>query len=284
MQHPPSSERGVTAQAERRCPVCGSAVSVEAKFCVVCGASQPEPTEQVVAWRAREGIVVFLLHLLVTGLLAYPLALLITGEDALSVVTILIIELALFGATALWVRIRYGAGLADLGLPGIDARDIGYGAAGFGVGLAGALVISTVASTVLEQIRGVPVEAPQQIRLQDPPEGVLLVLLAIGVVVLAPIAEELFFRGLVFRGLRRWAKPWTAIVLSAVIFGVVHLDPSGAQPLMESLVVIVPAIIGLGVVLAWLVERTGRIVAAIVTHVAFNAFNFALLLASDRLS
>ena len=79
---------------------------------------------------------------------------------------------------------------------------------------------------------------------------VLLVLCLI-----VPVAEEIFFRGLVYRGLRaRWGL-LTAALASAAFFGVVHLEVVHFLP-----------IFALGVVVAYTLERTGSLVPAIVIH------------------
>lgn len=100
----------------------------------------------------------------------------------------------------------------------------------------------------------------------DPVGVVLLVLI---VVVAAPVIEELFFRGLFQRAaLRRFGRFW-AVVLPAVVFGVVHL-----QPLQF------PALVLFGLVAGLLVRRTDRLGPAVWAHVGFNAVAVAALLAS----
>jgi membrane protease YdiL (CAAX protease family) len=84
----------------------------------------------------------------------------------------------------------------------------------------------------------------------------LMVLLAIG---LAPLAEEVFFRGFFFGGLQaRWGFARAAGV-SALVFSLGHLQ----------LGVIVPIFI-LGIFLAWLYARTGSVWPCIITHMAYN--------------
>jgi membrane protease YdiL (CAAX protease family) len=94
-----------------------------------------------------------------------------------------------------------------------------------------------------------------------------IVLLALVVVIGAPIAEELFFRGLVLRSVeRRLGSAW-AVVISGVAFGLTHF-----QALQT------PALVAFGIVLGVLVLRTGRLGTSIVTHMAFNAATVIYLL------
>lgn len=103
-------------------------------------------------------------------------------------------------------------------------------------------------------------------RATDPVGVVLLVLV---VVIGAPIVEELFFRGLLLRSAeRRWGR-WWAVAVSSLVFGAVHL-----QPLQF------PALVAVGVVLALLTQRTGRLGPAIFAHVGFNGVAVITLLAS----
>jgi membrane protease YdiL (CAAX protease family) len=87
--------------------------------------------------------------------------------------------------------------------------------------------------------------------------GLVAVFLLVGVV--APIAEEILFRGVVFSGLRdSWGEGW-AIVVSSALFGVMHLQP---------LVMIPTAILGL--LLAKVFSMTRSLWASIALHSAYN--------------
>ena len=96
-------------------------------------------------------------------------------------------------------------------------------------------------------------------------------LIIIMTVVLAPLSEELLFRGLIQSSLRRFLKsPWAAIVVTSVLFGVVHL------PLWSALL---PLAV-FGVLLGYSYERTGKLLPAIVAHAVFNAANILVAITS----
>ncbi|MDY7009680.1 MAG: CPBP family intramembrane glutamic endopeptidase [Planctomycetota bacterium] len=81
-------------------------------------------------------------------------------------------------------------------------------------------------------------------------------------VAMAPIAEELFFRGLLQSLLRKYlGGPWPAILVVSVIFAAIH------HPLYKDM----PALFLLGVALGYNYERTGRLLGPIVMHAIFNA-------------
>lgn len=79
------------------------------------------------------------------------------------------------------------------------------------------------------------------------------------VCLIAPFAEELLFRGVVFAGLVKLVPLWPAAILSGIIFGVAHLDAWSIAPL---------AVIGVG--LALLYHRTGTLWPNIAAHATVN--------------
>lgn len=87
--------------------------------------------------------------------------------------------------------------------------------------------------------------------------GVLYELL--GACLLVPIAEELLFRGVVYKRLRMQLGIPLALVLSAVIFGIMHFNL--VQFLYAGII---------GLLLAFLLEKTGYLYTAILGHVAAN--------------
>ncbi|TMK57591.1 MAG: CPBP family intramembrane metalloprotease [Actinobacteria bacterium] len=94
--------------------------------------------------------------------------------------------------------------------------------------------------------------------------GAQLVIFVIGVLVAAPIAEELLFRGALLRALMRKTTPEIAVMGSAMVFALAHVigDPGTGY--------YVPAFFGLGIVSGWLALRTGRIGPSILLHAGFN--------------
>jgi membrane protease YdiL (CAAX protease family) len=100
------------------------------------------------------------------------------------------------------------------------------------------------------------------------PSIVIAVLAVVMIVGLAPIAEELFFRGFVFAGLRaRWSL-WPAAITSGLIFGLVHA-PTG-------ITTVVP-LAALGLALCWLYDRTGSLWPCVIAHMINNGLALALV-------
>ncbi|MBI4220893.1 MAG: CPBP family intramembrane metalloprotease [Chloroflexi bacterium] len=90
--------------------------------------------------------------------------------------------------------------------------------------------------------------------------GVSLWLALFVVAAVAPFAEEIFFRGFAFSGLRRDLGMVVAVVASAALFALFHVNPA----------VFVPTFI-FGIVLAWVYIQTGSIWPAMFAHALNNA-------------
>lgn len=105
--------------------------------------------------------------------------------------------------------------------------------------------------------------------------GIQVVLVAAAVVLVAPVIEELLFRGVLVCALLRRMSRSGAVAVSALVFGSAHVlgDPS-----VGSLVAL-PAIVILGVVLAVQTVRTGSTARAVMIHMGFNAFSAVALFA-----
>lgn len=83
---------------------------------------------------------------------------------------------------------------------------------------------------------------------------------------LAPLAEELVFRGAILRALLRWnSKSWLAIIISAIFFSAAHMNP--AQ---------IPHTLLVGILLGWLYYRTNSIVPGVVYHWVNNTVAYVL--------
>lgn len=100
----------------------------------------------------------------------------------------------------------------------------------------------------------------------DPTDGgVVLLLLAVSVVGLAPFCEELFFRALLFRGMRGFWRLTPSLLASGLVFGLFHFN----------LGVLLPFTL-IGIVFAWSNEQSGSIYTSIAAHGAVNSLSFVL--------
>ena len=96
--------------------------------------------------------------------------------------------------------------------------------------------------------------------------------LALFAIFIAPLGEEILFRGLLFPTIKQMGYPRLALWLSAILWAAIHLNS----------VIFLPLVV-LGLVFAWLYERTNNLLAPIAAHGVFNAINVVLLSYGDYL-
>jgi len=149
---------------------------------------------------------------------------------------------------------------ADFGLR-VDAhvlRSLGWVAAGVGVALVGNLLVLP-----LTELAGLDDSAQDVVNQFEAASPLVKGLLFPGVVLLAPIAEELLFRGALLRALQRRWSPGMAVFVSALVFAVIHLvDPDTYYYL--------PAFLLLGLVSGWRAVVSGSLTQSIFLHAGFN--------------
>ena len=95
-----------------------------------------------------------------------------------------------------------------------------------------------------------------------------LIAVCVVVTVIAPIAEETFFRGYFFGALRNWRGVWPAAVVTGIVFGGIHYGSAPA-------VFLVPLAI-LGFMLCIVRWKTGSLLPCIALHAINNALAFGI--------
>lgn len=83
---------------------------------------------------------------------------------------------------------------------------------------------------------------------------------------LVPVAEEIFFRGVLYRWMSQSLNTWVAIILSSLVFGLLHGD-----------IAVAGATFVMGIILAWFYERSGSLWTSITIHIVNNASKLLLL-------
>ena len=155
-------------------------------------------------------------------------------------------------------------------------RAAGLGVIAMGIAWFPLQAIGSIAGSIQLYYGGAqpPVEGHSTFELlRTSPDLLLTSAMVVVVLFCAPVAEEFCFRGALQRGLRGLPlRPWFAILITSAVFAAIHIEALTAGGVASGLVTLV----ALAVMLGWLMERTGRIIAPIVAHALFNLINLIL--------
>ncbi len=157
-----------------------------------------------------------------------------------------------------WVAHAKGRSLQeDFGLR-LDIRDWWAVFAGMG--------LFVVATLLILPLHDMVNESQQVVDDLNAATGAKLAVFAIVAALVAPVSEELLFRGLLLRALRRRFSPAVAIGAQALVFALAHplLSPTLGD------LVVVPALFLLGVASGIAAESNGDLSASILMHIGFN--------------
>jgi membrane protease YdiL (CAAX protease family) len=226
------------------------------------GAAPPPAT-----WRPLEAIPVFFIATAVTLVVGVPLAAVRHFCGGQAVIGTFVGELAFGVAVLLWVRYVNHGPVEALGLPRRPLGDVGAGLlTGVLLIVAGSVALYAVRSLVSLVIGHEP-STPEQV--MSCVRGSALNLLGPVVILVAPFGEELFFRGLLYKGLRRSRSVAVSVAISSGAFGLVHVYPVLILPL---------AVVGAGLAIVY--ERRQSLLASMVAHATFNLLGFITILMS----
>lgn len=200
----------------------------------------------------------------------------VVGEDELLLV------LALVGQyvghlLVLWLIAR-NKGYPDLGFT-IEGRDLLY--LGFGLLLQLGLAVVFLPLTTLLLPDG---DSAQQVgtALSGLETTAARVAAMVTAVVLAPVTEELIFRGVLLKSQEHRSKR-TIMVVTALVFSVFHLLGLDPSRMLSAAAVVLPQLFIVGLVLAWVTLRTNRLGPAIFIHSGFNLLAAVVLLLPPEL-
>jgi uncharacterized protein len=235
-----------------------------------------------VPWGVLDCLGVFAVTVIAVVVLAMLVSALVDAFDLPDEVGLVMLPLPLatLGVVTLgWVHIRHRAVSALTGSApgGIRELAIGAGLGGaafFAVNVGLGITVQLIAAAL-----GLELPQPQQELREAAVDPGLLPLIIVSAVIVAPLAEEVFFRGMLFQALRGLMGRWGAILASAVVFAAAHVlaEPTG---LGGALVFVM--ILPLGVFLGWLFDRRGALSAVVAVHAAFNALTVAVMVAAAR--
>ena len=134
-------------------------------------------------------------------------------------------------------------------------------------------VLASVSSLILAKL-GIPFQEEEAVVLVTGAKAFWMkAYLAFFTVVMAPVAEEFIFRGVLYTFIKQMGYPKLALFGVSAAFALIH----GSAPLALSLFV-------LALVLTWLYEKTDNLLASIMTHSLFNFVGLLALYFQDPLN
>lgn len=134
------------------------------------------------------------------------------------------------------------------------SQTILWGALGFVLVLAGQMI-----GSMIENMLGIQSESENTSSLLDTVAVAPIAIVAI--VVFGPMLEELVFRRVIFGSLKQVTSFWLSALVSAMFFALLHNDIQH---------ILLYAITGF--ILAFIYNKTGRIIAPMISHMLLNAF------------
>jgi membrane protease YdiL (CAAX protease family) len=201
------------------------------------------------------------------------------SPDHLPILQMIVLVVSFQGAALIWIAVFLRQSniswRAAFGLrPASRARTV---AAGLAVGVAVLplmWLLQWISQCVMESLNLNPVAQTAVTELQNASlSGLEKILLGVFTILLAPIAEEALFRGILYPTIKQAGHPRWALWGTSVIFGVMHFNMVSLVPL-----------VCLALVLVFLYESSDSLLTPIATHSMFNAANFFYLLFPDAIN
>ncbi len=135
-------------------------------------------------------------------------------------------------------------------------------------------LLAAIQALVVVRALGVPYTGNLDVRSATTVDRAAVIVLVVSLVVVAPLVEEIAFRGVVLRALLSRMGPAWAVVVQGVIFGAMHVNPvfGGAN---VGLVIVLSAV---GIAFGASAYLTRRLAPSIIGHFLYNGIAVAVLL------
>lgn len=238
--------------------------------------------DEAVPWGVLDCLAVlgltFVAVVAVANVLALVAAATGLSEQALRLAQVPLPLVLLAAVTTAWVHWRHEAAGR---LTGPRPGGVKAALVGVGWGLAAFVVLNVVVGIVIQlgaEALGIDVPETQESLREATRDPQQLPWFILSAVLVAPLAEELFFRGMLYPALRQRIGVWGGIVISAAAFAAAHLLTEGT---LGGGALVFVLILPLGVLLAWLYERRGTLAVPVAVHMTFNLVTMLLMLAAS---
>jgi membrane protease YdiL (CAAX protease family) len=218
------------------------------------------------AWNAAAAFGVGLLGTFIAVAVVAAITGTTSGEDnaTFTIVATLLQSVAFIGSAVLFASFTRRPRARDFGLRRAPFwPTVGWAA----LGMVSFYVFSAIYTVAVSP------DHPQEITQELGADKGTLGLIVAGfmVICIAPVAEEIFFRGFFYRALRSRYTPLVAAGIDGLVFGIIHFDFSGLDALL-----ILPPLAFLGSMFCLVYERTGTLFPTIALHATNNTIAFGV--------
>lgn len=173
---------------------------------------------------------------------------------------------------AVWQFLKhFHVSVKTIGIKRFKGADVLYALAGFGLYFVSYAILLQIVTKLIPSLN---VNQQQQIGFSNASGVGQLVMTAISLVILPPIAEEILMRGFLYTSLRKSMPKIIAALITSIIFASGHLEFGEGAPLLW--VAAIDTFV-LSLVLVYLREKTGRLWASMGVHALKNSIAFASL-------
>ncbi|OGW78569.1 MAG: hypothetical protein A3C51_00310 [Omnitrophica bacterium RIFCSPHIGHO2_02_FULL_46_20] len=155
---------------------------------------------------------------------------------------------------------RHKERLAALGLSTKDFfKNVFYGIVGYIALIPILIALLIITAVVINIIKYVPERQPVVELFLKEKDIAFLAYSSLFAAIIGPIIEELFFRGFMYGALKKYLGVLWAMIMTAAVFAALHTQIVGFLPIMA-----------LGILLAYIYEKTGTLVSSITAHIIHN--------------
>ena len=207
-------------------------------------------------------VIVFMSYILgLAESIIYELLQLDIGINLRMMINTFFIDIVVVIAVLYFVALRSRDAITSLGLRTSSLfKNISSGIAGYVFILPLLFAVLIFSVWILNLLGYKPEPQPVFEVFMEEKRGGFLLFFVIFVSVLGPIIEEIFFRGFMYNAIKKHIGIIGAAFISASVFSLLHTNIVGFFPIMI-----------LGLLLAYLYERTGSLVASMTVHVVHNS-------------
>ncbi|MFH0840327.1 MAG: type II CAAX endopeptidase family protein [Candidatus Omnitrophota bacterium] len=178
------------------------------------------------------------------------------------------LDVVAVGAIFYFVLIVKKRNMNSLGLTAKNfLLNVKYGITAY-IGLVPVFLIVTIAMAFIFKVLNIPVEPQEVVEILKKEENMpSLIYMCLFTSLLGPVMEEIFFRGFVYGALKNRIGILGGVLVSAAFFAYVHANAAGFVPILS-----------LGILLAYIYEKTGSLVSSVTAHIMHNSAMLVVLL------